>query len=301
MRWNDNLRSDNIRNRRGEGGRSFGAGAGGMGVAFMALRFVFSRFGLGGVALLVGGFFLLNMMGVNLLGGGGVGAVGGGGQAAPGATSRYDEEISAVLASTERVWTDQFARYDLGDYPEPVLNLFSGGIQTQGCGFASSAVGPFYCPGGRQIYIDTDFFDQLDRQLGAPGDFARAYVVAHEVGHHVQTVTGVSDQIRQMQASSRSQADQNEAQVRMELMADCFAGVWASNAAASGLQLEEGDIQEGLRAANEIGDDTLAREAGRRVSPDSFTHGSSEQRRRWLEIGYRSGDMQACDTMSGSI
>ena len=296
MRWNDYRRSDNVANRRGEGGRSFGGlGGGGGAMAFMLLRAVFSRFGIVGVAVGIGGFFLLNAMGVNLLGGGGqTVASGSGGEAA---TSRYDEEIGAILATTEDVCTDAFAEAGLGDYPEPSLNLFAGGVSTGGCGFAGSAVGPFYCPGDQDIYIDTSFFDQLDRQLGAPGDFARAYVIAHEVGHHVQTVTGISDQIRQQQARA-GQAEANQYQVRMELMADCFAGVWANRARAlDGFALEEGDLQEGLRAANAIGDDTLQRNAGRRVSPDSFTHGSSEQRQRWLSIGYRSGDMQACDTL----
>ena len=298
MRWDDYRQSDNVFDRRGEGGSRFGGGGGGgLAVGFMLLRFVFSRFGVGGVVVLVGGFFLLQMLGVNLLGGGGQMAAGGGGGAS--VNRAYDTEIATVLASTEDVWNQEFRELGLGDYPEPSLNLFAGGITTQGCGFASSAVGPFYCPADREIYIDTQFFDQLSRQLGAPGDFARAYVIAHEVGHHIQTVTGVSDQIRSQQARAGSKARANEYQVRMELMADCLAGVWARRAQSlDGFALEEGDIQEGLRAANAIGDDTLQRNAGRRVSPDSFTHGSSEQRQRWLSIGYRSGDMQACDTLN---
>ena len=302
MRWDDYRQSDNVFDRRGEGGSRFGGGGGGgLMVGFMLLRFVFSRFGIGGVVVLVGGFFLLNMMGVNLLGGGGQMAAGGGGGAAS-VNRAYDTEIATVLASTEDVWNQQFQRAGLGDYPEPALNLFAGGITTQGCGFASSAVGPFYCPADREIYIDTQFFDQLSQRFGAPGDFARAYVIAHEVGHHIQTVTGISDEVRRAQARAGSQAEQNQYQGRMELMADCLAGVWARNAGAfQGFSLEEGDVQEGLRAAAAIGDDTLQREAGRRVSPDSFTHGSSEQRQRWLATGYETGDMQACDTLNGPI
>ena len=300
MRWDDYRRSDNVFNRRGEGGsRLGGGGGGGLAVGFMLLRFVFSRFGIGGVVVLVIGFLLVSQTG--LLSGGGQLASGAGGSGAA-VNSAYDEEIGAVLASTEDVWNRQFQEKGIGDYPEPSLNLFAGGITTQGCGFASSAVGPFYCPADREIYIDTQFFDQLSQQLGAPGDFARAYVIAHEVGHHIQTVTGISDEVRRAQAGARSKAQQNEYQVRMELMADCLAGVWARNAGAfQGFSLEQGDVQEGLRAASAIGDDTLQRNAGRRVSPDSFTHGTSEQRQRWLATGYETGDMQACDTLNGAI
>lgn len=300
MRWNGYRRSDNVFNRRGEGGSRGGSFGGGGGMAaFAILRMIFSRFGIVGVIVAIGGFFLVTQMAPGLLGG----SVGQGVQSAPGGeavSSEYDAEISAILATTEDVWTQVFAEQG-ADYPEPGLNLFAGGVNTGGCGFAGSAVGPFYCPGDREIYIDTSFFDQLSRQLGAPGDFARAYVIAHEVGHHIQTVTGVSDQIRQQQARAGSKAQANEAQVRMELMADCLAGVWAVRAQGlEGFSLDEGDIQEGLRAANAIGDDTLQRNAGRRVSPDSFTHGSAEQRQRWLQIGYRTGDMQACDTLNAT-
>ena len=296
MRWEGFGQSDNVRNRRGEGGSAFGGGGGiGAGAVLMLVRFVFSRFGIVGVIVLIGGYFLLTSLGGGLVSQGGTQRASGG--EAP--SSAYDREIGAVLLSTERVWTEQFQANGLGDYPEPNLNLFAGGIQTQGCGFANAAVGPFYCPGEREIYIDTGFFEQLDRQLGAPGDFARAYVIAHEVGHHLQTVTGLSDQVRRQQASARSEADANGYQVRMELMADCLAGVWARGVSnVEGFSLEEGDVQEGLRAAEAIGDDTLQRNAGRRVSPDSFTHGSSEQRQRWLSVGYRSGDMNACDTFA---
>ena len=301
MRWDDYRQSDNVFDRRGEGGRTLGGGGGGgLAIGFMLLRFIFSRFGIGGVVIAIGGFFLLSMLGINPLAGGGQMASGGGSAAS--VNRAYDAEISTILATTEDVWNDQFARNGLGDYPEPELNLFAGGITTQGCGFASSAVGPFYCPADREIYIDTQFFDQLNRQLGAPGDFARAYVIAHEVGHHIQTVTGISDEVRRAQARAGSRAQQNEYSVRLELMADCLAGVWARNAQdLRGFSLEEGDLQEGLRAANAIGDDTLQRNAGRRVSPDSFTHGTSEQRQRWLSRGFEAGDMAACDTLNGPI
>ena len=300
MRWEDYRSSDNVFNRRGEGG-SAGAGFGGAGggmIAFMLLRMIFSRFGIGGVVVAVGGFFLLSALGMNPL------AVSGSGQQVrPGPsgeapTSRYDAEIATILATTEDVWNDVFASQG-ADYPEPALNLFAGGINAGGCGFASAAVGPFYCPANREIYIDTSFFEQLERQLGAPGDFARAYVIAHEVGHHIQTVTGVSDQVRAAQARARTDAERNDYSVRLELMADCLAGVWARRAQGlDGFALEEGDIQEGLRAAAMIGDDTLQRRAGRQANAESFTHGTSEQRQRWLSIGYRTGDPDACDTLS---
>ena len=298
MRWEDYRQSDNVFNRRGEGGGAgagFGGAGGGM-LAFMLLRMIFSRFGIGGVVVAVGGFLLLSAVGLNPLTAGGQGVSGGsGGQPV---TSRYDAEVGAILATTEDVWSEAFAEAG-SRYPAPELNFFAGGINTGGCGYAGSEVGPFYCPADREIYIDTRFFDQLASQLGAPGDFARAYVVAHEVGHHIQTITGVSDQVRQAQARARSRAEANEYSVRMELMADCLAGVWAARAQGlRGFALEEGDIQEGLRAAAMIGDDTLQRRAGRQANAESFTHGTSEQRQRWLSIGYRTGDPDACDTLS---
>lgn len=299
MRWDDYRQSDNVFNRRGEGGSRLGGGGGNAFILIMLARFIFNRFGIGGVVVAGIGFLLLTQTG--LLSGGGqrvAGTPGGGGAV----SSAYDAEIGAVLASTEDVWNREFQRLGLGDYPEPGLNLFAGGITTEGCGFASSAVGPFYCPADREIYIDTQFFDQLSGQLGAGGDFARAYVIAHEVGHHIQTVTGLSDEVRRAQASARSEAEQNEYSVRLELMADCLAGVWARQASSfQGFVLEEGDLQEGLRAASAIGDDTLQREAGRRVSPDSFTHGTSAQRQRWLATGYETGNLQACDTLNNPV
>lgn len=291
MRWEDYRQSDNLFDRRGEGGSAFGGGGGFL--AFFLLQLVFNRFGFVGVIVVGAGFLFLSSIGVDPL------------STAPQSAPRgseasiYDREIGAVLATTEDVWDRQFQEKGFGPYQRPALNLFSGGIQTQGCGFASAAVGPFYCPGGRQIYIDTAFFDQLDRQLGAPGDFARAYVIAHEVGHHIQTQLGLTQEARRLQARAGSEAAANEVQVRIELMADCLAGVWARQAnRLEGFSLEEGDIQEGLRAAAAIGDDTLQRRAGGRVVPDSFTHGSSAQRQRWLQRGFEAGDLSACDTFA---
>ena len=202
--------------------------------------------------------------------------------------------VCAVLASTEDVWNQEFAKRG-AEYPDPKLNVFSGGVGTQGCGYAQSAVGPFYCPGDRQIYLDTQFFQEMQTKLGARGDYAAAYVIAHEVGHHIQTVTGVAGQIENAKRG-RDRAGQNALQVRMELQADCYAGVWAHFSEKMG-EVEEGDLEEALNAANAIGDDTLQRNAGRRPMPDSFTHGTSEQRMRWFATGYRSGQMESCDAL----
>jgi uncharacterized protein len=203
--------------------------------------------------------------------------------------------IAVVLADTEVTWTELFAaagrRYD-----EPTLVLFTGVVQSA-CGTAQSAVGPFYCPGDRQLYIDLSFFDELHRRFGAPGDFAQAYVLAHEVGHHVQTLLGITERMRQAQRGV-GQAEANELSVRLELQADCFAGIWGHHADRSRQLLEPGDVAEGLAAAAAIGDDRLQRQARGQVSPESFTHGTSAQRQRWFEAGLRSGELAACDTFA---
>ena len=180
-------------------------------------------------------------------------------------------------------------------YRAPELTLFSGAVQSA-CGFASSASGPFYCPSDQRVYLDTSFFDELAR-MGGAGDFAAAYVIGHEVGHHVQTLLGTSDQVRSAQQRA-NEAGANRLQVAMELQADCFAGVWAYHANQTVRVLEPGDVEEGLAAAQAIGDDRLQRNAGRAVTPDSFTHGSSADRQRWLSTGLRSGDPGACDTFN---
>jgi hypothetical protein len=204
-------------------------------------------------------------------------------------TGRY---LSAILAMTEDVWAEIFAEAG-ARYEEPTLVLFSGGVQSA-CGYSSAATGPFYCPADRSLYLDTSFFQEL-ASMGSPGDFAQAYVVGHEVGHHVQTLVGTSDWVRGLQKQSRVEADTNQLQVLMELQADCYAGVWANHANRRQQILERGDVQEGLAAAAAIGDDRLQR-AGRSASPESFTHGSSEQRQHWLSTGLQSGDVDACDT-----
>jgi predicted metalloprotease len=202
--------------------------------------------------------------------------------------------ISVVLKSTEDVWSQIFSERN-GRYEQPVLVLFTGATQS-GCGVGESAMGPFYCPRDRKVYLDLSFFQELADQFGAPGDFARAYVVAHEVGHHVQTVTGLSDRVSAAR-QQQSEAGSNALSVRQELQADCYAGVWGHYAARDNL-LEPGDAEEGLRAAAAIGDDRLQRQSQGRVVPESFTHGSSAQRVEWLNRGLESGRIESCDTFS---
>jgi len=208
------------------------------------------------------------------------------------------EFVSVVLADTEQTWKTVFAESGK-QYEEPVLVLFNQRVASA-CGSASSAVGPFYCPADRKVYLDLSFFRDLDRQLGAPGDFAQAYVVAHEVGHHIQTILGISQQVRSA-GQGKSAAVVNALSVRQELQADCFAGVWGHAAHHYSNMLEPGDLEEALQAAAAIGDDRLQKRSGGDVVPDSFTHGTSAQRVSWFKRGFESGDMGQCDTFSADI
>jgi predicted metalloprotease len=202
--------------------------------------------------------------------------------------------IAGVLADTEKTWNEIFAQRMKQDYPEPTLVLFTDATRS-GCGVGQAAMGPFYCPVDRKVYIDLAFYRDLAERFGAPGDFAQAYVIAHEVGHHVQNVLGISDQVRQAQErGSREQG--NAMSVRLELQADCFAGVWGHHADKQRQVLEPGEVQEALQAASAIGDDRLQKQSQGRVVPESFTHGTSEQRVRWFRTGFDSGDMERCDT-----
>ncbi len=278
MRWRDSRRSTNVEDRRGQR-MARGAGIGGAGVVVVLIVIL-----LGGDPSQV----------LQLLGGG----AGDGGPVAttPAAVPADDETgqfLRAVLGMTEDVWGEIFAASG-EQYRPPTLVLFSGAVQSA-CGLSSSATGPFYCPGDEKLYLDTDFFDQLAR-LGGPGDFAQAYVIGHEVGHHVQKLLGTEARVRRLQAGARSSAAANRVQVAMELQADCYAGVWAKRANRRQQVLEPGDVDEGLAAAASIGDDRLQRGAGQAVSPESFTHGSSAQRQRWLRTGLERGDPNACDT-----
>lgn len=297
VKWRGRRRSDNLEDRRGRGPAR--AGGGGSAAIVMLLRFIMSRFGMRGV-------IVLGVLGVGLMMAG-VNPVSLLQPGAPGpqqAAAPIDDETAAfigvALAETEDVWGHLFAGQAVagsrGAYEEPTLVMFSGGV-TSACGYASAAAGPFYCPADRKVYLDASFFEELASRFGAPGDFAAVYVIAHEVGHHVQTITGISARVRQAQARA-DKATSNALQVRMELQADCYSGVFANHADRMSDYLDEGDIEEGLRAASAIGDDTLQRNAGRRVTPESFTHGTSAQRMRWFERGFRSGDPSACDTFS---
>ena len=202
----------------------------------------------------------------------------------------YATEACNALTSLNETWAPEFARAGIR-FEEPTLDLFrTGRVNTQGCGSASSAAGPFYCPADLGIYIDTSFYDQLAQMSGTGGDFARLYVIAHEYGHHIQNLTGLASQVRSLQQRNPSQS--NQLQVRMELQADCYAGVWAGK---NRNLIEPGDMQEGLRAASAIGDDTLQRRAGQRINPENFTHGTSEQRMDALRRGLESADDSACD------
>lgn len=215
--------------------------------------------------------------------------------------SAEEEELSGfvrvVLADTEEVWQNVFSERGV-NYREPTLVLFSGGVQSA-CGTASSATGPFYCPADEKLYIDLTFYDDLRNRFGAPGDFAMAYVVAHEVGHHVQNLMGYTDQVHQRR-NSLSQSDYNKLSVRLELQADFLAGMWAHYAESMFNSLEDGDIEEALNAANAIGDDRLQRQSQGRVVPDAFTHGTSAQRMRWFKRGYDTGDLSLGDTFSAT-
>ena len=211
----------------------------------------------------------------------------------PAGDDEASQFVSVILASTEDVWGKMFSSAGQR-YPEPKLVLFSDGIESA-CGMNSSATGPFYCPGDQKVYLDLGFLNELHR-LGVSGDFAVAYVIAHEVGHHVQNVIGTDRKFRQYQSQARSQEQANALSVLMELQADCYAGVWANHADSQRHILEQGDVEEGLNAAAAIGDDRMQKMAGRRVNPDGFTHGSSQQRVQWFRTGMQSGDINTCNT-----
>lgn len=205
--------------------------------------------------------------------------------------------VSIVLADTEDTWNTVFVNEGLGDYREPTLVLFSGAVESS-CGYAESAVGPFYCPLDEKVYIDLSFYGDLKEKFGAPGDFAQAYVIAHEVGHHVQNQLGLMKEVQSAQQQASSQAEVNRLSVMLELQADCLSGVWAYHAEQARDVLEQGDVEEGLNAASAIGDDRLTQG---QVSPDSFTHGTSSQRVSWFKTGLESGDMNSCDTFDSMM
>ena len=286
MKWRNRRRSGNIEDRRGQSRSALPGKTGGIGMVVVVLAALY--FG-------IDPSIIINQMG------------GPGSSSAPGADRSYQpsaaeqqlaEFTAVVLADTEDIWHEIFRNQIGARYQEPKLVLFSGAVQSA-CGAAQSAMGPFYCPADQKVYIDLSFYRDLKQRHNAPGDFAQAYVVAHEVGHHVQTITGISQRVHQQKARvSKTQA--NQLSVRQELQADCFSGVWANRAQQKKQILERGDIAEALNAATSIGDDRLQQQAQGYVVPESFTHGTSEQRVRWFRIGFESGDIADCDTFSVS-
>jgi len=290
MRWEGNEESDNVEDRRDEGGGGggFGLPIGGRGIGI----------GTVAVALIAGWIFGINPLTV-------LGLLSGGEPAPqvqqqgpahkPPPNDKDAAFVSTVLKNTEVVWSDIF-RQRGGTYTPPKLVLFRSATPTA-CGTGQSAMGPFYCPGDQRVYIDLGFYDTLRNQLGAPGVFAQAYVIAHEVGHHVQDELGITGKVDQMR-SRLSPTQNNAMSVRVELQADCFAGVWAHHSQESKHWLDPGDIESAMNAAQKIGDDALQRSAGRAVVPDSFTHGTSAQRQHWFMTGFKSGNIEDCDTFA---
>jgi predicted metalloprotease len=298
MRLGGEPESSNFEDRTGQSGGFGGGGFGGGGLGCL-LPLVASRFGIGGVIVLVIGYFLLSSLGG--LGGGGGGVLPGSGtqRSAPAGQSTLNpqtrEFLLRVLGSTEQTWGQIFQKSGQ-QYRPTKLVAYTSGTQTA-CGAGQAAMGPFYCPNDNSIYLDPDFFSELSRRFGAPGDFAQAYVIAHEVGHHVQDLEGILNQAHTSQARA-SETEGNAIQVKVELQADCYAGVWAANARdEKGSIMEQGDLEEGMRAAEAIGDDTLQKQTQGVVVPDSFTHGTSEQRMNALRTGYQSGDPAACKSL----
>lgn len=299
MRWRGRRQSSNIEDRRGggggfgrrgipvgigmgRGGRGRGAGVGGIGLVIVVLIALF--LGVDPTMLLTGGQLSMDS--------------GPGMQSAP--RSPEEEQlrdfVAVVLADTEDIWHARFQERFGEAYEEPRLVLFAGGVESA-CGFAGSAVGPFYCPGDTNVYLDLDFLDALQDHFGAPGDFAQAYVIAHEVGHHVQNLLGILEEVHQAQRGLPP-AEVNQLSVMLELQADCLAGIWAHHAQQMKQVLEPGDVEEALGAASAVGDDMLQRAAQGRVTPDSFTHGTSAQRQMWFTRGFEEGDLGACDTFN---
>ena len=285
MRTDRSRRSENIEDLRGQGAGG-GGGGGGM------------RFGIVGTLIALVAAYFLGIdprMILGLMQAGGPPAA----ETAPVATGTPTdaggEFVAVVLGDTEDTWGEIF-RANGAQYPPPTLRLFTGQVRSA-CGLADSGAGPFYCPADQKVYIDLDFYRELETRFKAPGDFAKAYVLAHEVGHHVQTVLGTSDKVRAAQARA-SEAQRNQLQVMMELQADCYAGIWAHHANRSRQILESGDLEEALGAASAVGDDSIQKKVQGYVVPESFTHGSAQQRMSWFKRGFESGDVNACDTFS---
>lgn len=284
MRWERGRRSSNVEDQRG---RSGGMRIGGKGLS------------LGGVAVIVIVGLMMGQEPLQIVGNILNEASQGGGQITQDTTPANDQQtefVRAILGDTEDTWQTIFQQAGQ-NYRDPTLVLFNGGVSSA-CGFASSAVGPFYCPGDQKVYLDLSFFQEMAQKFAAAGEFAQAYVIAHEVGHHVQTLLGVSQQVNRARQSGQRMEGANGLLVRQELQADCFAGVWGYHAQKRHAWLEPGDLEDALNAAHAIGDDRLQNQSQGHVVPDSFTHGSSAQRARWFKVGFESGDPNRCDTFS---
>lgn len=285
MRWKGGRTSGNVEDRRGMKG---GAAAGG---------------GIGVIVVALIGYFVFGidpsqtMQVASSFGGAGSSEQQAGDMGTP--EDEAGRFVDVIGTNANDVWKTY-----IRDYKPPKTVIYTQGTGT-GCGYGQAAMGPFYCPADQTVYLDLSFWQEMEQKLGASGaDFAKAYVIAHEWGHHIQTLTGASQEVRKQQQSARNQAEANSWTVKLELQADCYSGVWAANAARvsnGNVALEAGDIQEGLKTANAIGDDTLQRRAGRQVTPEGFTHGSSAQRQEWLMRGYKSGDPNSCDTFNADL
>ncbi|MFI1772908.1 KPN_02809 family neutral zinc metallopeptidase [Thalassobellus citreus] len=298
MKWKGKRQSSNVEDRRGQRSSS-GQGIGGFNPMLLGplIKILFSKVGL----YIAGAFLVISLiMGKNplslistLLSGGAVQTE----SSAPYTASAKDQELAdfsaTILANTEDVWNKL-----LDNYREPTLVLFTGSVSSA-CGSASSATGPFYCPGDEKLYLDLSFFDDMERRMNAPGDFAQAYVIAHEVGHHIQRIMGISEKMQRLRGQL-SQKEYNKYSVRVELQADFLAGVWAHHSQTMTRMMETGDLEEALNAANAIGDDRLQKQSTGRVVPDSFTHGTSAQRMRWFKKGFETGDLSQGDTFNAT-
>lgn len=295
MRWRGGNQYGNVEDRRGQGG---GFGMGGMGGGGGPIRL-----GGGGLLGLIAVVAIAYFFGVDpsqfLSGDGGV-------SSQPGKVGQLSDEggkfVDVITSSTTDVWRAQFQKMGRTYQPPAPTVLYTQATRTD-CGIGQAQMGPFYCPNDRRVYLDLDFFNELSSRFGAPGDFARAYVIAHEIGHHVQTLLGTGQRVREQQQASGSEGEANRYSVMLELQADCYAGVWAAHASevSNGqVALEKGDLEDGLRAAAAVGDDTLQRQTQGTIIPDSFTHGSAEQRQHWLHVGYDTGDPNACNTFAGA-
>ena len=283
MRWQGDEQSSNVEDRRGGGG-GFGIGGGTVGIGTIAIALVGSWF------FGVSPSTILNL----LSGGGGSPAQVQQAPNRPAATDRETQFVRTVLRYTEVTWTQIF-KANGGTYSPPTLVLYDGRTPTQGCGTGQAAVGPFYCPADRKVYLDTSFFNMMQQRFHVGGEFTQAYVIAHEVGHHVQNLLGISSKVDAARQRA-SESESNALSVRLELQADCFAGVWAYHTNEAKQIIEQGDVESALNAASAIGDDALQRQARGEVVPDSFTHGTSAQRVRWFKRGLETGSVQQCNT-----